>query len=62
MVLITENLADLLFYIQPPTHVIKIYTCIKEAHDLVKLRVIVLKVTEFKMYISRISGMLYNSF
>lgn len=34
MVLITEYLADLLFYIHPPTHVIKIYTCIKEAHDL----------------------------
>lgn len=34
MVLITEYLYDLLFYIQPPTNVKKIYTWFKEAHDL----------------------------
>jgi len=34
MVLITEYLYDLLFYIQPPTHVIKICIWFKEEHDL----------------------------
>ncbi len=29
-----ESLTDLLFYIHPPTHVIKIHTCVKVAHDL----------------------------